>query len=299
MNARQALRQDRELKAFNIGVQVRDGVATLWGPLPSDDAVRRALRVVAQVEGIGRVRSDLSVENKLPPLDLRDNPNPLRASSASPERDTGSLNVYTELRAEASGRPEAGEKLVRELPPPSLPFPVTLSIPAPASPPTPRLGPSVLLAPPAPPSVPRPERRQAEVWRAPDNGAQPRNRPVVPGRAMADLASRPPADLPVLPPVVKPPRRDPPSQQSVQPPPSSVVLHEVRAAPSDRRPTAEPLTEALERLRKGNPNFRPVQYQVSGRTVTVRPGDAAGEYATAFAEEARKLRGVGMVLLEE
>src|SRR5262249_324395 len=53
--ARKALNQDKRLAGLNVGVTVRDRVATLWGPLPSADAVQGALDRLKQVRGIVKV----------------------------------------------------------------------------------------------------------------------------------------------------------------------------------------------------------------------------------------------------
>ena len=72
---RQALFQDALLAPLNLGVSVRDHVATLWGPVPSPDLARRAEERVRQVQGIGEVINQLHVEPPDgPPGDLPRNP---------------------------------------------------------------------------------------------------------------------------------------------------------------------------------------------------------------------------------
>jgi hypothetical protein len=68
-HARRALAADRELATLNLSVKVRDGVATLWGPVRSAEQGRRALRTVGQVDGILRVRSELYVTTPADPLE--------------------------------------------------------------------------------------------------------------------------------------------------------------------------------------------------------------------------------------
>src|SRR5437867_2453931 len=41
--ARRAFLQDEVLAPLNLGVRIRQGVATLWGSAPTEDVVRRAL----------------------------------------------------------------------------------------------------------------------------------------------------------------------------------------------------------------------------------------------------------------
>jgi hypothetical protein len=62
VRARQALHQDELLASFNLGVSVRDHVATLWGALPSQDLLRRAEERVRQVQGVAEIRNQLRVE---------------------------------------------------------------------------------------------------------------------------------------------------------------------------------------------------------------------------------------------
>jgi osmotically-inducible protein OsmY len=69
LRIRRALRQDEVFGTHNVGVVVRDGVATLWGPLPSGDEIRRALTAVGDVRGVQSVRSELYVaKDPLPPV---------------------------------------------------------------------------------------------------------------------------------------------------------------------------------------------------------------------------------------
>src|SRR5947209_6585754 len=64
--ARKALLQDKRLGGLNVGVTVRDRVATLWGPLPSAEAVNEALERLKQVPGIVKVVDTTKVS---PPAD--------------------------------------------------------------------------------------------------------------------------------------------------------------------------------------------------------------------------------------
>src|SRR5262245_38573942 len=74
--ARRALDQDQVLGKFNIGVVVRDGVATLIGKLPNANLARKAENCVQQVPGLRGLRSELLIG---PPADA---PPPLRTQAA-------------------------------------------------------------------------------------------------------------------------------------------------------------------------------------------------------------------------
>jgi hypothetical protein len=65
MHARRALRADEQLGPLNLSVQVRYGVATVWGPVPSKGLAERASRVLAKVQGIYEVRSELYVAPRI------------------------------------------------------------------------------------------------------------------------------------------------------------------------------------------------------------------------------------------
>ena len=61
VHVRRALKEDPALAELNIGVRVRDGVATLWGPVPSEDVIPKARKVLESVRGVLGVASDLYV----------------------------------------------------------------------------------------------------------------------------------------------------------------------------------------------------------------------------------------------
>jgi osmotically-inducible protein OsmY len=75
--ALEALSQDEQLAAMNLGLTVHDNVLTLWGPVPSAAVAARAVEVTRQVPGLGGVINQLTV---LPPEDypLPSNPPPAR-----------------------------------------------------------------------------------------------------------------------------------------------------------------------------------------------------------------------------
>jgi hypothetical protein len=70
LEARQALLEDKTLAALNVGVSVRNGTATLWGPIASQELARRAAQAVRKVQGIVDVRSDLRIEPVAPAMDF-------------------------------------------------------------------------------------------------------------------------------------------------------------------------------------------------------------------------------------
>ena len=82
IDARRALLADKKLAGLNLGVSVRDGVATLWGPVPSPDLARRAEVRLRQVTGISDVVSECTLFKPADPLPaqvaaaLRDSPLP-------------------------------------------------------------------------------------------------------------------------------------------------------------------------------------------------------------------------------
>jgi osmotically-inducible protein OsmY len=74
--ARQALNGDSLLADLNLGVTVRDHVATLWGPIPSRQLAGRAVERLRTVQGIAEVINDLRVETREEPLDFFPRPTP-------------------------------------------------------------------------------------------------------------------------------------------------------------------------------------------------------------------------------
>ncbi len=80
--ARQALQQDDQLGALNLGVTVRGRVATLWGGIPSEALARRAEERLRGTAGITTVRNELRIE---PRRDVKKN---LFALPTTPPGDT-------------------------------------------------------------------------------------------------------------------------------------------------------------------------------------------------------------------
>jgi hypothetical protein len=97
VRVRRTLHEDDALSALNLGVGVRDGVATLWGPVPSADLIPKAVKLVAAVPGVLGVRHELEVvvpEKKID-LFLFDPEEPLLRQSASPDPVSGSIGPLT------------------------------------------------------------------------------------------------------------------------------------------------------------------------------------------------------------
>jgi osmotically-inducible protein OsmY len=129
LRIRRALMTDEVLGPQNVGVIVRDGTATLWGPLTSPDEIRRALKAVGEVRGVRSVQSELYIAKDTRPLPpvfvLPETTTPDRAPPAD---------------ALASARPQTilikRDRLPSNLPatddnPPSLPAPRTALLLAP------------------------------------------------------------------------------------------------------------------------------------------------------------------------
>lgn len=70
LESRQSLNADEKLAALNLGVSVKAGIATLFGPVPSEELARRAEARVRVVTGLRNVRNELHVAPPAEP-DLR------------------------------------------------------------------------------------------------------------------------------------------------------------------------------------------------------------------------------------
>jgi len=66
--ARQALDNDAQLGVLNLGVSVRDQVATVWGTVPSPAVAERAVKCLGLVPGVADVVNQLTVESPGDPL---------------------------------------------------------------------------------------------------------------------------------------------------------------------------------------------------------------------------------------
>ena len=68
MQARKLLADDPDLAAWNIGVTVRDRVATLWGPVPSAEIAFRAELCLKTMIELAEVRNDLFLSEYVKPM---------------------------------------------------------------------------------------------------------------------------------------------------------------------------------------------------------------------------------------
>jgi len=95
VQARRVLKKDPALAKLNLGVSVEAGVASVWGPVPSDDVGRRAVGLLEGVRGIRAVRSNFYTEtpreaNLLGDLARRPQ-TPQRFEASKPDVDTETL----------------------------------------------------------------------------------------------------------------------------------------------------------------------------------------------------------------
>jgi osmotically-inducible protein OsmY len=122
--ARTHLARDAALAPLNLGVSVRNGVATLWGAVPSSDLARQARDRLRQLRGVAEVRDELTVttpegERVVPPSVLAQ-----PAPPAEPRR-TGPAVQPGPVRARPAARRPPSEAV-------SLSAPVPLTGPPPA-----------------------------------------------------------------------------------------------------------------------------------------------------------------------
>jgi hypothetical protein len=119
---RRALLEEPELARANLGVRVRDGVVTLWGPIPSVELGRRAVARARKVAGVREVRNDLYVNTtpqEPPSIRFPTEPEPPSATeSASPDPATGTLGKVTG-RTPLIALPPSGRTATPQTPPPA------------------------------------------------------------------------------------------------------------------------------------------------------------------------------------
>jgi hypothetical protein len=107
VHARKALSEQEGLVSINLGVRVRDGIATLWGPVPSADVISKAMKRLESVQGILGVRSELfvAIPEKEPEQLLFSiaTPEPTQSESASPDPVSGMLSALTGRNIKSTG----------------------------------------------------------------------------------------------------------------------------------------------------------------------------------------------------
>lgn len=103
LRARLALQQTESIPG-TVGVSVQDGVATLWGAVPSPAAARHAREVISQLPGVAQVRDELHVEPEGQPTH-----DPLTGSFGPPARRAEPLVPFMpRTRGSLVGRPADG-----------------------------------------------------------------------------------------------------------------------------------------------------------------------------------------------
>jgi hypothetical protein len=143
IHVRRVLTADADIAGCNLTVQVRDGVVTLQGAVPSPEVAGRAEKLAKKVPGVEKVQNKLYVsarDDEVRTLPIPEPEPPSATASASPDRATGSLGALT-ARAPVIQLPPSGRTATTPQPAPAVPTP-------PAPPPEPRRVPPVsLLAP--------------------------------------------------------------------------------------------------------------------------------------------------------
>jgi hypothetical protein len=127
VRARQLLLADEELAPFNLGVSVQNGVAVVWGPVPSPELKAKALKTIENVRGVFKVESEMYVShtagtfvNPGGPRLLPDAPQ--QSSSAMPDWQTGQLPAFTgQFALKKTSEPAPPPKLVMLMPPVAAP----------------------------------------------------------------------------------------------------------------------------------------------------------------------------------
>jgi osmotically-inducible protein OsmY len=136
VHARSALRENPVLASLNMGVRVHDGVATLWGPVPSADLIPKALKTLESVQGVLDARSELYVNVVEKPDDQLFIPlppeKPTITESASPDTESGLVKTLTgrpaksaAVPAETGGGTSSGVQLSAPIAIPDTAAPVT------------------------------------------------------------------------------------------------------------------------------------------------------------------------------
>jgi hypothetical protein len=102
VKARTLLHRDPALGPMNLGVDVRRGVATLWGPVPSEAHLRHAVEILRGSPGIREVRADVYLASRDGfsggRLTLPEDLTPTTSASAVPDRVHGRLPAWTGVR---------------------------------------------------------------------------------------------------------------------------------------------------------------------------------------------------------
>jgi BON domain len=127
LESRQSLNADAKLAALNLGVAVKSGIATLVGPVPSEELARRAEARVRVVNGLRNVRNELHVA---PPADPEMQKLAAALEKSEPVRRTVPEPV---LMLDPAGSALLPPKVRHNLTPVSSLFSLAKSDPAPAT----------------------------------------------------------------------------------------------------------------------------------------------------------------------
>lgn len=95
VRARRVLQDDPTLSSLNLGLQVENGVVSVWGPIPSREVERQVTLKLETLKGITKVQLNFYVQDRRDRgLDLvRPDGVPERIEAAKPEIETGKLPV--------------------------------------------------------------------------------------------------------------------------------------------------------------------------------------------------------------
>ncbi|MFO0877485.1 MAG: BON domain-containing protein [Gemmataceae bacterium] len=96
VKARRVLQENPALAELNLGVSVENGVAQVWGPVPTPEAARDAVLRLEGIAGVRLVRTNFYLEDRRERrlLDLvQAEPAPERIEAAKPEIETGKLPI--------------------------------------------------------------------------------------------------------------------------------------------------------------------------------------------------------------
>ena len=140
IHARRALLEDAELSKLNLGVHVRNGTATVWGPVPSIELGKRAVQQLELVKGVFQVVANLYLAtpkaDDLPALSYVFDP-PTQSASASPDRDSGRIGnltgrVFPLPEPEGASNLHASVSLLAPVALADTPRPAAVPVPPPA-----------------------------------------------------------------------------------------------------------------------------------------------------------------------
>ena len=167
LEARCLLIQDRELARFNLGVSIKQGVAVVWGRLPSETLARRALEQVRQVQGVFEVHQEF----QLLPFEFGTEPPDISPPAASPPKKDP-LSPGALMGRTGQTPPPSVPFRVGEPPPSSAAVSLLPPVPVTSLPPSHPIDPPAILLPPATPASPASLNSAVEQLRSGDRRFQ-------------------------------------------------------------------------------------------------------------------------------